>query len=191
MLAWAAPLGRMAFTNYLAQSVIFGWIFYGYGLGLFDRAGVTTAIAIGICVYVAQVMIRALWLRHFRFGPVEWVWRSLMYGSPQPLRQHRAAWRQDSVATLIPAPPLLRLPGSGIVHRDAMRLEGWTRGPDSRPSFKTHASAAQICSQARRMAARGRAPLDEIASSAHPCSGSHIRVAGSTRRRNDLSRSRY
>jgi uncharacterized protein len=88
MLAWAAPLGRMAFTNYLAQSVIFGWIFYGYGLGLFYRAGVTTAIAIGICVYIAQVMISALWLRHFRFGPVEWVWRSLMYGSPQPLRQH-------------------------------------------------------------------------------------------------------
>src|SRR6185503_10017338 len=37
LLGWAAPLGRMAFTNYLAQSVIFGWIFYGYGLGLFGR----------------------------------------------------------------------------------------------------------------------------------------------------------
>jgi uncharacterized protein len=87
MLAWAAPLGRMAFTNYLAQSVIFGWIFYGYGFGLFGRVGVTTALAIGICVYIAQVMISALWLRHYRFGPVEWLWRSLMYGSAQPLRQ--------------------------------------------------------------------------------------------------------
>ena len=37
LLGWAAPLGRMAFTNYLAQSVIFGWIFYGYGLGLFGQ----------------------------------------------------------------------------------------------------------------------------------------------------------
>jgi uncharacterized protein len=77
----------MAFTNYLAQSAIFGWIFYGYGFGLFGRVGVTTALAIGICVYIAQVMISALWLRHYRFGPVEWLWRSLMYGSPQPLRQ--------------------------------------------------------------------------------------------------------
>jgi uncharacterized protein len=93
MLAWAAPLGRMAFTNYLAQSLIFGWIFYGYGLGLFGRAGVTTALAIGICVYVAQVMISAQWLKYYRFGPVEWMWRSLMYGSLQPLRQHSAAWR--------------------------------------------------------------------------------------------------
>jgi uncharacterized protein len=88
MLAWAAPLGRMAFTNYLVQSIIFGWVFYGYGLGLFGRAGAATALAIGSGVYIAQVMISALWLRHYRFGPVEWLWRSLMYGSLQPLRQH-------------------------------------------------------------------------------------------------------
>jgi uncharacterized protein len=71
MLTWAAPLGRMAFTNYLAQSLIFGWIFYGYGLGLFSRAGVTTTLAIGIGVYVAQVVISARWLKYYRFGPVE------------------------------------------------------------------------------------------------------------------------
>ena len=90
MLAWAAPLGRMAFTNYLAQSVIFGWIFYGYGLGLFGRLDVVTALAIGICVYVAQVMISAQWLGYYRFGPIEWLWRSLMYGTAQPLRIRRA-----------------------------------------------------------------------------------------------------
>jgi uncharacterized protein len=87
MLAWASPLGRMAFTNYLAQSVIFGWIFYGYGLGLFGRVSVTAALAIGIGVYVAQVMISGWWLRNHRFGPVEWLWRSAMYGQPQPARQ--------------------------------------------------------------------------------------------------------
>jgi uncharacterized protein len=54
--------------------------------GLFGHANVTTALAIG--VYIAQAMISALWLRHYRFGPVEWLWRSLMYGSRQPLRQH-------------------------------------------------------------------------------------------------------
>jgi len=87
MLAWAAPLGRMAFTNYLAESVIFGWIFYGYGLGLFGRVGVVAALAIGVCVYVAQVMISAQWLRYYRFGPVEWLWRTLMYGMPQRFRR--------------------------------------------------------------------------------------------------------
>jgi uncharacterized protein len=90
MLAWAAPLGRMAFTNYLAQSVIFGWIFYGYGLGLFGRVGVVTALGIGAGVYVAQVMISAQWLRYYQFGPIEWLWRSLMYGTAQRLRIRRA-----------------------------------------------------------------------------------------------------
>ena len=90
MLAWAAPLGRMAFTNYLSQSIVFGWIFYGYGLGLFGRVGVVTALGIGICVYVAQVLISAQWLRYYRFGPIEWLWRSLMYGTAQRLRIRRA-----------------------------------------------------------------------------------------------------
>jgi uncharacterized protein len=88
MLAWAAPLGRMAFTNYLAQSLVFGWIFYSYGLGLFGRVGAATALAIGICVYIIQVLVSIQWLRYFRFGPVEWLWRTLMYGTPQRLRLH-------------------------------------------------------------------------------------------------------
>jgi uncharacterized protein len=84
-LGWAAPLGRMAFTNYLAQSVIFGWIFYGYGLGLFGQFGTARVLAIGIAVYVAQVLFSAWWLRHYRYGPVEWLWRTLMYGTAQPM----------------------------------------------------------------------------------------------------------
>jgi len=98
MLAWAAPLGRMAFTNYLAQSLIFGWIFYGYGLGLFGRLGVVTALAIGLFVYAGQVMISVQWLKHFRFGPVEWLWRTLMYGAPQPWRRTSASLN-DSAGT--------------------------------------------------------------------------------------------
>lgn len=85
-LSWAAPLGRMAFTNYLAQSVIFGWIFYGYGLGLFGRLGATAGLAIAVGVYVAQVVASAWWLRRYRFGPVEWLWRTLMYGERQSMR---------------------------------------------------------------------------------------------------------
>jgi uncharacterized protein len=87
LVGWAAPLGRMAFTNYLAQSVIFGWIFYGYGLGLFGQLGVTSALAIGVAVYAAQVLFSAWWLGRYRYGPVEWLWRTLMYGEAQPMRQ--------------------------------------------------------------------------------------------------------
>lgn len=85
LLGWAAPLGRMAFTNYVAQSVIFGWIFYGYGLGLFGRLGITQALAIGIAVYIGQVLSSAWWLRRYRYGPLEWLWRSLMYGRREPI----------------------------------------------------------------------------------------------------------
>ncbi|MEH2488146.1 DUF418 domain-containing protein [Bradyrhizobium sp. AZCC 2230] len=85
LLGWAAPLGRMAFTNYVAQSIIFGWIFYGYGLGLFGRLGITPALAIGLIVYAAQVRFSTWWLRHYRYGPLEWLWRSLMYGVRQPM----------------------------------------------------------------------------------------------------------
>lgn len=85
LLGWAAPLGRMAFTNYLAQSLIFGWIFYGYGLGLFGRLGVAEALAIGIVVYAGQVWFSAWWLRRYRYGPLEWLWRTSMYGVRQPM----------------------------------------------------------------------------------------------------------
>jgi uncharacterized protein len=96
MLGWAAPLGRMAFTNYLAQSVICGWIFYGYGLGQFGRLGVAATLAIGIFVYVAQVVFSAWWLRRYRFGPVEWLWRSCMYGVLQPMRQRQQSGKSPS-----------------------------------------------------------------------------------------------
>jgi uncharacterized protein len=85
LLAWAAPIGRMAFTNYLLQSVIFGWVFYGYGLGLFGKLGVAAALAIGIGVYILQVVLSAYWLQRFLYGPVEWLWRSAMYEKRQPL----------------------------------------------------------------------------------------------------------
>jgi uncharacterized protein len=85
LVAWAAPIGRMAFTTYLMQSVIFGWLFYGYGLGLFGKLGVAAALAIGTGVYMLQVVFSAWWLQRFFYGPVEWLWRSAMYGRRQPL----------------------------------------------------------------------------------------------------------
>jgi uncharacterized protein len=85
LLGWAAPLGRMALTNYVAQSVIFGWILYGYGLGQFGRLGITQTLAIGVAVYAAQVLFSTWWLRSYRHGPLEWLWRTLMYGVRQPM----------------------------------------------------------------------------------------------------------
>jgi uncharacterized protein len=80
-----APVGRMAFTNYLLQSIIFSLIFFGYGLGQFGHMGATAAFVLGVAVYVAQLIFSHWWLRRYRFGPVEWLWRTLMYGVPQPM----------------------------------------------------------------------------------------------------------
>src|SRR5215472_1306741 len=85
LLGWSVPLGRMTFTNYLAQSLMFGWIFYGYGLGLFGHLGAAKALGIGLAVYVAQAFFSAWWLRRYRYGPLEWLWRTLMYGALQPM----------------------------------------------------------------------------------------------------------
>jgi uncharacterized protein len=75
-----APAGRMAFTNYIAQSVVFSWMFYGYGLGLFNRMGPAAAVALGVTVFVLQVAFSHWWLARHRYGPLEWLWRTLTYG---------------------------------------------------------------------------------------------------------------
>jgi uncharacterized protein len=80
-----AALGRMALTSYLSQSIVLGLIFYGYGFGLFGRVGPAVAALIGIAIYVAQMIFSVVWLRRYRFGPAEWLWRSLTYGRRQPM----------------------------------------------------------------------------------------------------------
>jgi uncharacterized protein len=85
-LAPLAPVGRMALSNYLAQSLVCTTIFYGYGLGLFGRVGPAAGLLLTIAIFLLQIPISVWWLRRFRFGPVEWLWRSLTYGRPQPMR---------------------------------------------------------------------------------------------------------
>lgn len=82
LLGWAAPLGRMAFTNYLMQSIVFSAVFFGWGLGLYGMKAMP-ALATGTAVYGLQVVASAAWLRRYRFGPVEWLWRTMMYGRMQ------------------------------------------------------------------------------------------------------------
>ena len=75
----------MPLTTYLMQSVIATSLFWGRGLGWHTPRAATT---LGLCVviFAAQVAMAHLWLRYFRFGPLEWVWRSLVYGKRQPMR---------------------------------------------------------------------------------------------------------
>jgi uncharacterized protein len=91
LVGWAGPLGRMAFTNYLLQSIILSWIFYGFGLALFGQLSVPQSLAVALVIYAAQAAASAWWLNHFRFGPVEWLWRSLMYGELQPVAAHQVS----------------------------------------------------------------------------------------------------
>ncbi|MYL17790.1 DUF418 domain-containing protein [Halorubrum terrestre] len=81
-----AAVGRTAFTNYLLQTVIATTIFYGHGLGLFGYVSRVEAMGIVVGIWAVQVVLSVLWLRYFRFGPVEWVWRTLTYGEAQPMR---------------------------------------------------------------------------------------------------------
>jgi uncharacterized protein len=81
-----APIGRMAFTNYLMQSSVFAFIFFGYGLGQFGHMRATPAFALGVAVFALQMLFSAWWLKRYRYGPVEWLWRTLMYGARQPMR---------------------------------------------------------------------------------------------------------
>ncbi|MEM9282790.1 MAG: DUF418 domain-containing protein [Verrucomicrobiota bacterium] len=74
-------VGRMAFTNYIAQSVILGLIYYGHGLGLRGQLEFHQAMMVVPVVWIAQMVVSSWWLSHFRFGPLEWLWRRLTYGS--------------------------------------------------------------------------------------------------------------
>ena len=84
-----AAVGRMAFTNYLSQSLIAAFIFYGWGLGYFGQFSRAELVPIILGVWAFQLVVSPLWLAKFRFGPMEWLWRSLTYMKPAPmLRTH-------------------------------------------------------------------------------------------------------
>lgn len=81
-----AAVGRMSLTNYILQSLLFVLIFYDVGFGLFMQVGYAVAVGIGGAVYLLQIGFSRWWVARFRYGPVEWLWRRLTYGTPIPLR---------------------------------------------------------------------------------------------------------
>ena len=86
-----AAVGRMAFSNYIAHSVIFGFVFYGYGLNLFDKLQRYQLYYVVPVLWMFSLIWSPMWLRHFRFGPLEWGWRSLTYWQRQPMRIGKGA----------------------------------------------------------------------------------------------------
>lgn len=86
LLGGLAPVGRMALTNYVAQSAAMMLFFYGIGFGLLGTAGVAACLALSVVIFAVQIACSRWWLNHYRFGPLEWIWRTLTYGRLQPLR---------------------------------------------------------------------------------------------------------
>jgi uncharacterized protein len=85
-MEWLSPLalvGRTALSNYLLQSVICTLVFCGYGMGLYRQLGPAITIFLTLLLFRAQIGLSAWWLERYRFGPAEWLWRSLTYGQAQ------------------------------------------------------------------------------------------------------------
>lgn len=83
--------GRMALTNYLAQSLIGAAIFFGWGFGLFGELRRWQLLLVAAAIWAAQLAWSRWWLGRFRFGPAEWAWRSLTYWRFQPMRRDLGA----------------------------------------------------------------------------------------------------
>ncbi|MGO1001419.1 DUF418 domain-containing protein [Lysobacter sp. CA196] len=81
-----APAGRMALSNYLAQSLIGTLAFYGYGVGLWGQVPLAALIAATFAVFALQMLLSAAWLQRYRFGPIEWLWRAFTYWGWPPMR---------------------------------------------------------------------------------------------------------
>ena len=81
-------VGQMALTNYLLQTIICTFIFYGHGLGLIGKVERLWQLVIVCGVWFLQLTISPIWMKHFRFGPFEWLWRSLTYWKIQPIKRN-------------------------------------------------------------------------------------------------------
>lgn len=83
---WLGPIGRMALTNYLLQSMAFSTLFYGYGFGLWGQVPRAQQVLLVLAFFVVQMLLSRWWMARFRYGPVEWVWRALTYGKAPTMR---------------------------------------------------------------------------------------------------------
>ena len=87
LFALMRPVGQMAFSNYLMQSILCGLIFNSYGLGMYGKLQRIELYYVVAAVWTFQIIFCHIWLRHYRFGPFEWAWRSLTYWKRVPFRK--------------------------------------------------------------------------------------------------------
>jgi uncharacterized protein len=88
--------GRMALTNYLIQIVSLDLVFSGYGLNV-GKIRPVVGLAAALACFAAETLFSTAWLRRFNYGPAEWLWRSLTYGQPQPMRRAPTASASEEV----------------------------------------------------------------------------------------------
>jgi uncharacterized protein len=84
-------IGQMAFSNYILHSVICSVFFTGIGFGMFGRLQRYELYYVVAAIWVLQMIVSPIWLKHYRFGPLEWCWRSLTYWKKQPMRIEQSA----------------------------------------------------------------------------------------------------
>jgi uncharacterized protein len=92
-----AAVGQMALTNYLLQSIITAVLFLGWGAGLAGTLDYGGQLLVVLAIWIAQLLWSPVWLARFRFGPAEWLWRSLTYWQRQPFRQGAPALSMSGV----------------------------------------------------------------------------------------------
>jgi len=76
----------MAFSNYILHSLVYGFVFYGYGLNLYNKLERYQLYYVVLAMWILSLAVSPLWLARYQFGPLEWVWRSLTYWQRQPMR---------------------------------------------------------------------------------------------------------
>ena len=84
VLSVFTPVGKMAFSNYILQTLIGSFVFLGPGLGYFGEVGPVYYTIFGVVVFIFQIILSTIWLKFFNYGPVEWIWRSATYKKWQP-----------------------------------------------------------------------------------------------------------
>lgn len=87
ILSVLAPVGKMAFSNYILHSLIGNFVFLGAGLDYMGQVGPVYYSLFGIAVFIVQIILSKTWLKYFNYGPVEWIWRSATYKKWQPFRK--------------------------------------------------------------------------------------------------------
>ena len=99
-LKWAtkplAAVGQTALSNYLGTTVICVLLFDGYGLGLFGKLQFYQLFYVVGAIWIFNLVASSMWLKYFRFGPMEWVWRSLTYWKRQPMVRGSAVRTTDA-----------------------------------------------------------------------------------------------